>query len=111
MREKPGQAAAAPVPTDVAVDVTPQAPKPARPKPTGARVLLSFVIVAGLVIALPVLVVIGSMPSGLISAFIIFIGIRQAWKMTQAPVIKVAGPYRIGVAQSAAQPTAQPAAS
>ena len=52
--------------------------------------------------ALPVLVVIGSLPSGLISAFIIFIGMRQAWKMTGAPVVKVLGPYRVGVSQAAA---------
>jgi hypothetical protein len=52
--------------------------------------------------ALPVLVVIGSFPSGLISAFIIFIGMRQAWKMTSAPVLKVYGPYRVGVPQAAA---------
>ena len=52
--------------------------------------------------ALPVLVVFGSLPSGLISAFIIFIGMRQAWKMTGALVVRVAGPYRVGA--SAAPP-------
>jgi hypothetical protein len=47
-------------------------------------------------------VVIGSFPSGLISAFIIVIGMRQAWRMTSAIVVKVHGPYRIGVPQAAA---------
>jgi hypothetical protein len=57
---------------------------------------------SGLIAALPVLVVVGSFPSGLISAFIIFIGMRQAWKMTGAPVMRVAGPYRVGAPQRAA---------
>jgi hypothetical protein len=59
------------------------------------------VILGGIMIALPVLVVIGSMPSGLISAFIIFIGMRQAWKMTEAAVLKIHGPYRVGAAKPA----------
>lgn len=79
-------------------DATP----PARSRPSGARATLSLVIFGGLIVALPVLVIIGSMPSGLISAFIIFIGLRQAWKMTAASVMKVLGPYRVGVQQAAA---------
>jgi len=76
--------------------------RPVRPRAGGGRLLLSFVVLAGLMAALPVLVVIGSMPSGLISAFIIFIGMRQAWKMTAAAVLRVAGPYRVGAQQAAA---------
>lgn len=49
-----------------------------------------------LVFALPVLSVVGSMPFGLISAFIIFIGLRQAWSMTAAPKLEISGPYRVG---------------
>jgi hypothetical protein len=71
------------------------------PRPGKARLFLSVVVFGGLMAALPVLVVIGSFPSGLISAFIIFIGMRQAWKMTCAPVMKVLGPYRIGAPQAA----------
>jgi hypothetical protein len=71
-------------------------------QPSRTRLLLSFIVFSGLIVALPVLVVIGSMPSGLISAFIIFIGMRQAWKMTTAPVLRIAGPYRVGAAQAAA---------
>lgn len=73
-------------------------PAPAtRSKP---RFALGVIILAGLMLALPVLVVIGSMPSGLISAVIIFIGMRQAWKMTGAPIMRVAGPYRVGAPQA-----------
>jgi hypothetical protein len=64
--------------------------------PSGRRVLLSLVFLAALVAALPVLVVFGSLPSGLISGFIIFIGMRQAWKMTGAPWLQILGPYRVG---------------
>src|SRR5262245_34613059 len=52
------------------------------PRPTPGRALLSVGILLGLIAALPVLVVANSLPSGLISAFIILIGMRQAWKMT-----------------------------
>jgi len=70
-------------------------------RPGGLRVLLSFVILAGLIATLPVLAVIGSFPSGLISAFIIFIGMRQAWKMTGAPRLQVLGPFRVGAVPAA----------
>jgi hypothetical protein len=58
--------------------------------------LVALAMVTAFVLALPVLVVIGSLPSGLISAFIIFIGMRQAWVMTRAPDLQVFGPYRVG---------------
>jgi hypothetical protein len=80
----------------------PAEPRPAEPRPSGRRLLLSLAVFSGLMVALPVLVVIGSFPSGLISALIIFIGMRQAWKMTSAPVMRVVGPYRIGGPQAAA---------
>jgi hypothetical protein len=60
----------------------------------GAILLLTFV--------LPVLMVVGSLPSGLISAIIIFIGLRQAWRMTAAPVLSVSGPYKVGAGPSSA---------
>jgi len=69
--------------------------------PGGLRVLLSFVILAALITALPVLAVFGSFPSGLISAFIIFIGMRQAWTMTGATRLQVLGPFRVGAAPAA----------
>jgi len=64
----------------------------------GEKALVLF----GLAAALPVLVIFNSFPSGLISAFIIFIGLRQAWKMTAAPHIQVLGPYRVGSSTTSA---------
>jgi len=58
-------------------------------------VLLVFVF------ALPVLVVVGSLPFGFISGFIIFIGLRQSWRMTAAPHVQVFGPYRVGKSATA----------
>jgi hypothetical protein len=53
---------------------------------------------AGLLAALPVLVVVGTLPFGLISGLIIFIGMHQAWKMTGAPTLHILGPFRVGAA-------------
>jgi hypothetical protein len=50
----------------------------------------------GVIAALPVLMVVSSLPFGLISAFIIFIGMKQAWRMTAAPALEILGPYRVG---------------
>ena len=69
--------------------------------PSGGRVLLSVVFLAALIAALPVLVVASSFPSGLISAFIMFIGMRQAWTMTGVPRLQILGPYRVGAGPAA----------
>jgi FtsH-binding integral membrane protein len=52
-------------------------------------------IVFGLSLALPVLMVVGSLPGGLISAAIIAFGMQQAWRMTGVPQLVIGGPYRI----------------
>jgi hypothetical protein len=65
-------------------------------KPTGGRLLLALAMFLAFIAALPVLVTVASFPSGLISAFIIFIGMRQAWRMTGAPLLQILGPYRVG---------------
>ena len=70
--------------------------------PSGGRALLGLGLVVVLFAALPLMVVAGSFPSGLISAFIIFLGMRQAWRMTSAPRLDVFGPYRVGADPSAA---------
>jgi len=57
--------------------------------------------VAIMIPLLPVLMVIGSMPSGIITALIIFFGIRQAMRMTAAPLLRISGPFRIGASPSA----------
>jgi hypothetical protein len=65
-------------------------------KPGAGRVGLALLLLLFYVGALPVLVIVGSFPSGLIGALIIFIGMRQAWRMTAAPVLEILGPYRVG---------------
>jgi hypothetical protein len=64
--------------------------------------IVGALVLFGFAAALPVLVIFNSFPSGLISAFIIFIGLRQAWKMTAAPHVHVLGPYRVGSATTSA---------
>ena len=68
---------------------------------SGRRALLSLVLLAAFIAALPVISVFGSLPFGLISAFIIFIGMKQAWRMTGAPSLRILGPYRVGAAPAA----------
>jgi len=62
----------------------------------GATLLVIFV--------LPIMVVLGTLPSGIISALIIGFGIRQAWRMTEGTVLMITGPYKVGA-------TAAPAAA
>lgn len=67
------------------------------PRPLNAgRIVLAVGLVAASIAALPVLVTFSGFPSSLIGAFIIFIGMRQAWTMTRAPWLQVLGPYRVG---------------
>jgi hypothetical protein len=61
---------------------------------------LAVVVLLGLSLALPVLSVISSLPSGLISAAIIAFGMQQAWKMTGVPVMQISGPFRIAPGSS-----------
>jgi hypothetical protein len=49
--------------------------------------------------ALPVMAVLGSLPSGLISALIIGFGMHQAWRMTGDARPRITGPHRVGVRQ------------
>jgi hypothetical protein len=62
----------------------------------GATFLFIFV--------LPVMVVVGSLPSGLISALIIGIGMRQAWQMTGGQGVSITGPYKVGGEPPPAEP-------
>lgn len=68
--------------------------------PTAKKVpALAIVLALGagflLVFALPVISVVGSLPGGIISALIIGIGMRQAWRMTAGHVPTITGPHRI----------------
>ncbi|HEV7706010.1 MAG TPA: hypothetical protein VGO46_17055 [Gemmatimonadaceae bacterium] len=53
------------------------------------------------VFQLPILVI-TSGGTGFITAIIIAVGLRQAWRMTAAPTLKIEGPYRIGSGAGAA---------
>jgi hypothetical protein len=75
---------------------------PAPPKPGAVRVIVSFAVLLAFLVSLPVAVVFGSFPSGLISAIIILVGMRQAWRMTGAPTFDVLGPYRVGATPASA---------
>jgi hypothetical protein len=57
-------------------------------------------VLLGFSLALPVLTVFSSMPSGLISAAIIAFGMQQAWSMTATPQVVIEGPYRISAGPS-----------
>ncbi len=57
---------------------------------------LSGLAVAVLALTLPVIVIVGSMPSGLISAAIIGFGMVQAWQLTAAARFAFEGPFRVG---------------
>ena len=83
--------AGATAPTPPSTTASPKAVAPA-PLP----LVLALLFFAGLILALPILAIIGSMPSGILSAIIIFFGLRQAWRMTRAPTLDVQGPYRVG---------------
>lgn len=76
---------------------TAEAATPSAPPQMGLGSLaLGLGMIALGALSLPILVIVGSLPSGLLSAIIIFVGMRQAWRMTAAPAFVVYGPYRVG---------------
>jgi hypothetical protein len=85
-------------PSSAAASTAAETPAPE----TSVSPVLAIVFLVGLIAALPVLVIVGSLPSGLISAAIIFFGMAQAWKMTGTPAIAITGPYRVGAGPVAA---------
>jgi hypothetical protein len=79
----------------------PDGSQPDRTSVSGREAVVALGGVFVLIFALPVISVFGSMPFGLISGLIIFIGMRQAWVMTAAPRLDLSGPYRVGTAPAA----------
>jgi hypothetical protein len=79
-----------------ASDAKPKETPEAAAEPTRSDAFLALGVMLLFCFALPVVAVVGSLPSGLITAFIIFIGMRQAWRMTAALPIEVTGPYKLG---------------
>jgi hypothetical protein len=45
---------------------------------------------------LPVVAVVGSLPMGVLTAIIIAVGLRQAWRMTAPTDVAISGPFRVG---------------
>jgi hypothetical protein len=68
---------------------------------TRVNPLIAILSLLGFIAVLPVLIVFGSLPSGIISGAIISFGMMQAWKMTRTPALTITGPYRVGAAQAA----------
>jgi hypothetical protein len=68
----------------------------ANDEPSAGSALIGLIFALGIIAALPVITVFGTLPSGLISAAIIFFGMRQAWVMTGVSSLRISGPYRVG---------------
>ena len=66
---------------------------PAAPRPSLIKLVA---LLAGFVVALPVLVIASNLPGGLITGAIIFFGMQQAWRMTGLPPVVISGPFRVG---------------
>ena len=81
-----------------ATDTTAPAPAEPQDEATAINIPMVLAILVGFSLALPVLIVFGSLPGGLLSALIIGIGMRQAWQMTAVPPLQISGPYRIAAA-------------
>ena len=81
-----------------ATDTTAPAPAEPQDEATAINIPMVLAILVGFSLALPVLIVVGSLPGGLLSALIIGIGMRQAWQMTAVPPLQISGPYRIAAA-------------
>ncbi len=69
---------------------------PSKKSLSTSEVVIAFAVLGAFIAALPILVIVGSFPSGLISAAIIFFGMKQAWRMTAAAALEISGPYRVG---------------
>jgi hypothetical protein len=83
-------------PSDVDAAATSDSAKPGATPARNLGMLLGLGAFFLLVFALPVMAIAGSMPSGLISALIIGIGMQQAWKMTAPASLAITGPYKVG---------------
>src|SRR5207253_872952 len=73
--------------------VSPGAVKVTQVKPLS--MFVGIVAIIALSLSLPIMVILGSMPSGILSAVIIGIGLRQAWRMTATPELSFTGPLKV----------------
>lgn len=72
------------------------APPARRVRTSSLPLPLEFLKIMLSIFILPLLFVVSSLPGGIISAMIIALGMRQAWRMTAGRSLALAGPYRIG---------------
>ena len=84
--------------TEAQATASAPAATPAEASDEPVNIPLVFALLFGFSVALPVLVVFGSLPGGLISGAIIAFGMQQAWRMTGVPALTISGPYRIATA-------------
>ena len=89
------------VSTPPALDTSNAVSKEVSAEDSGGSVLKAFGLLAALVFALPVMAIAQSMPGGVLSALIIFLGLRQAWSMTASPNLEISGPYKVGAVTAA----------
>jgi hypothetical protein len=92
--------AATPSSVDGAAAVDSAAAAPEIPGVGG--ILLVIVGMVLVIVALPAIAVIGSLPGGLINGLIIAFGLHQAWKMTAARDAQITGPYKVNTPPQAA---------
>jgi hypothetical protein len=98
-----GVAAPAPAPTTAARPASRARPK----RMTFGLLAMGLASTALFVTILPIIAVLGSLPFGLITALIIGIGMRRAWRMTAdtgtaSGTTTISGPFRLGKAAAVA---------
>lgn len=81
-----------PAPAAAKVDSASDSSEPMTP----GRFAIGLLALLGMLIALPVMASLMSMPGGLISILIIGFGLKQAWNVSAASNADVAGPFPVG---------------
>ena len=89
LRENPGKSNAGP-------DSTASARAPASGSSSGRALALGVGALALLTVAMPIAVVVGNLPSSLISLLIIGFALRQAWRMNTPFRVTFTGPFELG---------------
>lgn len=63
---------------------------------TTAGFLGGLLVLAGLIVALPILANVLDMPSGILGLIILFVGLHQAWRMNKRVELVFNGPFQVG---------------
>ena len=67
---------------------------------TPGGLAVALLVLSGILLALPIVAALGSMPGGLLSLLIIGFGLRQAWTASVASNSAVTGPHALGGAEA-----------